>query len=585
MHNLCCGRKEDYDFDLEDLDEVSEDRLKGLASFSYVGQGVMKELQACAPHRNKENWNVNFGKVIGEVAQSPPRKYWGSAEISPEDTHSDECLPKRMADVIAKAEHWVDITSLSPPDGKFITFFNDALTQLAQKAQDKTEPIIVRMLFGNIVGMPVDCDSVVEAVTEGIPEDANLWVWVGAWRRGVSWNHSKIIAVDSKHLFWGGHNLWDDHYLKKDPVHDMSAQAEGQVACDGHQFANTMWKFIHDKDNWIFEHMPDWMPGVLPVRVCMAHWPAPDEQPEFPPQYERKYDQTVSDGLKEPGNIPMVTMGRYGAIHHMETNPSDRGIVAALSCAKEVIRLSLQDLGPLTLPVPDENVPIPGGVWPVDYLQELAKAIFERDVRVEIILSNPHSVPGGMNPMLANYGNGWSCNDVASEITRQMVEIYPDALDADLVAAVTTNLKVTFMRSKKGSEDWPDGQKLGNHAKFFIIDDICYYLGSQNLYIANLAEWGILIDDKQQTQKILQEYWNSAWENSYQESDTDVAEIMDGLGVERTAAPNADSETRALALQAQYATVNSGTGHRSIESHEIASHYGVHPDDHPEHLQ
>jgi len=206
-------------------------------------------------------------------------------------------------------------------------------------------------------------------------------------------------------------------------------------------------------------------------------------------------------------------------------------------------------------------------------------------VRVEILLSNPHSVPGGMNPMLANYGNGWSCNDVASEIVKQMLEVSPDIEDDDLVSKTQENLLVTFMRSAKGSQLWPDGEKLGNHAKFFIIDDMAYYLGSQNLYIANLAEWGILVDDEKATQKILEQYWNLAWENSYQEDDTDITEVMDGLGVDREGSKKADTKTRALALQAHYATVNSGTGHRSVDSKEIASHYGVHSDDHPEHLQ
>lgn len=401
----------------------------------------------------------------------------------------------------------------------------------------------------------------------------------------MSWNHSKIIAVDSKYLFWGGHNLWDDHYLKCDPVHDMSAEAEGQVACDGHMFANTMWQFIHDKDNWFFEHMPDWLPGVLPVRVCLAQWPNTDDQTEFPPQYERGYDESLSDGLRQHGNVPMVSMGRYGAIHHREMNPSDQGIVTAFSCATKVIRLSLQDLGPLTLPIPDQNQPIPGGVWPIAYMDELAKAMYERNVRVEILLSNPHSVPGGMNPMLANYGNGWSCDDVASEIIKRIPDNYHDVSEDELVKQITDNLFVTFLRSAKDSDDWPSGERIGNHSKFFIIDDLCYYIGSQNLYIADLAEWGILIDATRETEKVLQQYWNPAWDNSYQASDMDVDAILAGLDIDRTAPKKADKKTRALALQAQMATVNCGAGHRSIDPHEIARHSGVHPDDHPEHLQ
>ena len=66
MHNLCCGRKEDYDFEYE------SGELNGLDAFSYVGKGVMQELQAKAPHRHTENWNVNFGKVSPRPGSKVP---------------------------------------------------------------------------------------------------------------------------------------------------------------------------------------------------------------------------------------------------------------------------------------------------------------------------------------------------------------------------------------------------------------------------------------------------------------------------------------------------------------------------------
>merc|ERR1719420_536480 len=113
-----------------------------VAGLSYVGKAVQDELSSSQSSRYMECWNVNFGQIQGEIAQSPPQKYWGSAEITPTDTHSDECLPRRMYDVIARAQEWVDITSLSPPDGKFTQQFNMALQQLAKNAAGKPEPII-----------------------------------------------------------------------------------------------------------------------------------------------------------------------------------------------------------------------------------------------------------------------------------------------------------------------------------------------------------------------------------------------------------------------------------------------------------
>ena len=46
-------------------------------------------------------------------------------------------------------------------------------------------PIIIRVMFGHIVGLPVNCERFLKAVTEGLPEDANVRLWIAAWRKGM----------------------------------------------------------------------------------------------------------------------------------------------------------------------------------------------------------------------------------------------------------------------------------------------------------------------------------------------------------------------------------------------------------------
>ena len=59
-------------------------------------------------------------------------------------------------------------------------------------------PIVVRMMFANIIGVPLNCNEVVKELTSHLSKDDpdTLRLWVGAWRRDTSWNHAKIIAVD-----------------------------------------------------------------------------------------------------------------------------------------------------------------------------------------------------------------------------------------------------------------------------------------------------------------------------------------------------------------------------------------------------
>jgi len=46
---------------------------------------------------------------------------------------------------------------------------------------------------------------------------------------------------------------------------------------------------------------------------------------------------------------------------------------------------------------------------------------------------------------------------------------------------------VCYLRGKRGRH-WDDGMTMGLHSKHFIVDDVCTYIGSQNLYICDLAE-------------------------------------------------------------------------------------------------
>ena len=81
----------------------------------------------------------------------------------------------------------------------------------------------------------------------------------------------------------------------------------------------------------------------------------------------------------------------------------------------------------------------------------------------------------------------------------------------------------------------PEWIRSSSTAKHFIIDDICTYIGSQNLYICDLAEWGVVIDNETATKKIKSEYWEPMWKVSYTADDCEVDKVMDGLKIDRSA--------------------------------------------------
>jgi len=215
--------------------------------------------------------------------------------------------------------------------------------------------------------MPTNCTKVIEELTKNLPKNPNILLWVGAWRNGVSWNHSKIIAVDGKYLHTGGHNLWDAHYLKHSPVHDLSCELEGKIAHAGHNFANVHWAYIERKQEKFIGRIvdaivPDTLPMVLKTRVTITAYPE-DEAGEYPPAYNKKLMPRYK-GLNPKYNCRIIGMGRKGQMFDND-DPSDSAFIAMIKSAKHIIRLGLQDLGPVCFP--GSKVPLPGCTWYVRY--------------------------------------------------------------------------------------------------------------------------------------------------------------------------------------------------------------------------
>jgi len=55
------------------------------------------------------------------------------------------------------------------------------------------------------------------------------------------------------------------------------------------------------------------------------------------------------------------------------------------------------------------------------------------------------------------------------------------------------------------------------------------------LYICDLAEWGVVIDNAEKVKAIKSQYWDPMWKVSYTVDDCEVDKVMDGLHIDRTA--------------------------------------------------
>ena len=317
----------------------------------------------------------------------------------------------------------------------------------------------------------------------------------------------------------GGHNLWSDIYLKKDPVHDISLEMEGAAANDAHLYANAQWRWIEKKQGTflgqILENVPDFLPLAAKSRVIISEYPK-GVASEFAPYYETMVPEKEEDSPE--GAVKTISVGRQGNLVK-DDRPADDAFIAMIDSAQKIIHMSLQDLGPVSV----AGLPLPGTGWPKNYFDAMARAIW-RGVDIEIILSNEKARSG--------YSNGWSAHDVASEIIKRVQKAHPEATDTQLRQIVEDNLRISFLRHKNGNK-YNGGDEVANHAKYFIVDDICSYTGSQNLYVCDLAEWGVIIDDAAITKQMLDDFWIPAWKASFYPGDCEVQDVMDGLKVDR----------------------------------------------------
>jgi len=53
--------------------------------------------------------------------------------------------------------------------------------------------------------------------------------------------------------------------------------------------------------------------------------------------------------------------------------------------------------------------------------------------------------------------------------------------------------------------------------------------------MCDLAEWGVVIDNPESVRDIKQKYWDQLWRVSFVRDDCDVDQVMDGLGIDRSA--------------------------------------------------
>lgn len=421
-------------------------------------------------------------------------------------------LAKTVKQIIGGATVKVDIVSLNPPGGLFETAVWEGLEQIAQSGKQ----VLVRFLFGY-----VPFRDTVTKFTSSLADFCQvkafpmnkMTILIGQLYQYLnpSWNHAKIVAADGAVAVVGGHNLWDNAYGQYPPVHDISVQVIGPAAADAQKFADFIWcnggtnLVVHQIGGNYKRAELDAGAARNQVTVPRLDLPGPahGKAPDWP-----------------AGRI--LSLGRAGTIGNSGYNASDIAKRLIIKNAQRSLKICQQDLLFLGMNADGEHLVC-------DWIAEAM--IANPGLTVQIIVS-PIGASGGGDQY------SWGCGAIYTYqfITRQLY--LKSGADLRIIDKLTSRLQVapfcfTAVSFDQEGTDycWPGARHVsrfgprdkiprgdyapapGNHSKVYLADDYAYYVGSDNLYPHNLAEFGYLIEGDP-VAMFIADYWNKVWKYS-----------------------------------------------------------------------
>jgi phosphatidylserine/phosphatidylglycerophosphate/cardiolipin synthase-like enzyme len=409
--------------------------------------------------------------------------YWLAADVPARLPAASRRFLAVIEEVIAGAARLVDIASLEPfASGEFAAAIRRGLARAARRGQ----PLTVRLMYGRhrfVTQTDADFEASIRDLTADLPADSEVRLYACRMetsndQKRPSWNHGKIVVADGREAIVGGHNFWHADYLGFAPVHDLSARVTGAAAGEAHAFLDLLW---------------DWAGRQLatPSEIGSLHairWSHGRLEPAGP------LPSVVLDA-PPAGSIPALAVGRLGTGVIPDPRAANVGAaVAALAFrqARASIRISQMDFG-----FHWEGV----NFWSADVVAALADVLTDpaRAVDVQVVLSEPGAKTAAGGP----YSFGTTLADIIGEMRRAIGD-----------RPLTGRMRLAPLRFSTTGDRWVhDGTelKIVNHAKFWMVDDRAFHVGSDNLYPHNLQEFGYVVESVDLARDALAAYWEPLW--------------------------------------------------------------------------
>ena len=445
-------------------------------------------------------------------------------------TDADHILQDIYSSIIT-AQHSVDITTLQPAhfiESSFTTeaftaTVRNALIVLAKKTLVSHTPIQIRFLQGAFLPITASTNlkerqlqqkqlsisqhTYLENLVASLPRGNKLEISVASMRsceNGVmncgnndqqhdiylnfAWNHGKIIDVDNNILITGGHNLWGQAYLQKNPVNDLSMKIAGPIAKSATIYANKMWDYVC-QNKGVLANLYETYRGGKITDTCQADI---DATTRYLTTFHRLQDNPLPVSAMFVAKLNNNVLAK-------DADQSELARVFAFNNAQHTIKISQPALfakgvgDVITRSILHPLFTIDGTV-----MQALTRAI-KKHVDVYIVTSTLG-------------GSGYSSNVSLSYIWQYILDILVNTyhFNNKTAAILLTNYlhlgDIAYSKNEKNEK---------SHDKLWIVDDKIFYVGSHNIYPSSLQQFGIIVDSISATVKLEKQLWDPIWQYSH----------------------------------------------------------------------
>jgi hypothetical protein len=260
-------------------------------------------------------------------------------------------------------------------------------------------------------------------------------------------------------------------------------QVSGGAARDAHRFADALWGYVCSHNDPLSavstyayrSGTPDITSG------CLAKIGLPDAAPGT------------------GSGTAILASARLGSgITTHFANQDDLARDLFFGAARHDILVAQQDVA---FQLPGELKPL----YPELTMAAWADFILAGQGDVYLVLSSD----GAVGRSKSTYSNGVPIAAVADKML-DIAAAHSSLPRPALVELLCQHFHLAPFRFSRDAT-WPDKAPIGNHGKFWMVDDRYFYLGSDNLYPVDLQEFGYIVDSAAAAATIRRDYWDPLW--------------------------------------------------------------------------